>query len=159
MTKKYFKSSLLSKHRLVLISFYKGAVIYSRFIFDFSGVFNDCRQSSPLRSGDHLFFSVGFRSTEPRQRLLILFAIKPCFLQFEYMSSPSGYQSARDEEKPVPYNLDGVFYFLLFQYLSLKEIHKVVGKHQELKLGIVPGIAMRDNLIQTKETTLSRPNP
>lgn len=113
-------------------------------------VFNDSGQTTPLGAGHPLLLSVRFRSTEPCQRLLIIVAIKLGLFQLEYVLSSSRYQPAWDEEEPVPYNLDRVLCFLLVQHLFLKEIHKVISKHQDLKPGIVSSIAVRDHLIQAK---------
>ena len=84
------------------------------------------------------------------QRLHVFNSIHPRPLQFQYPSSGRENQFARDKEYSVSYGLSHLLYLFLVQCLFLKKVHQIIGKHQDLKPGIVPSIIMRDHLIQPK---------
>jgi hypothetical protein len=135
---------------LMLMSFYNDSPIYRRFYPAIFLGLTGFGQTSPLSGYHYLLMKVVLRLAEPYHRLLIFFSIDPCLFQLEHIVSGFSYQSARDKEDSVSYDLDGILYFLLVQYLFLEEVHKIVGEHQELKPGIVAGVAVRDHLIQSK---------
>ena len=134
----------------MLMSFHKDATIYWRLHPTVFTVLNGLEQTSPLSPYTHLFFRLVLRSSEPCQSLFVFFSVKPSLFQFEYILSGCRYQSARDEKESVPDGLDRILYVLLAQHFFLKEVHKIVSKHQKFKPGIVAGITMGNHLIQTK---------
>jgi hypothetical protein len=132
------------------MSFHKDATIYGRLHPTIFMVLDGLGQTSPLSRYDHLFIRLLLKSSEPCQSLLVFFSVKPGFFQFEHILSGCRYQSARDEEEPVPDGLDRILYLLLAQHFFLKEVHKIVGEHQKLKPSIVSGITMGNHLVQAK---------
>lgn len=107
------------------------------------------RQTPPLGLV-HLSFFLGLRLTESCQRRLIFFPIKPSLFQLEHTTSGCGNQFAGDHEDSVSNGLDRILCLLLIQHLFFKEIHEIVGEHQEFEPGIVSGVAVGDHLIQAK---------
>ena len=97
-----------------------------------SGRETDFEHTSPLKSFNPLFMIILLSSSNPCQHRLIFSSVKPCSLQFENQSSTTAHQFAMDKKEPFSYSLYHVLYLLLIQYFFLKEIHKIIGKHQKL---------------------------
>lgn len=132
------------------MSFHNQATIYRLVLPEIFAGLPGFGQSCALSAYRHLLMRAVLILAEPRQCLLIFFPIDPGLLQFHNALSGSRYQPARDKEEPVSYDLNRVLYLLLIQHLFFKEVHEIVGQHQEFKPGIVAGVAVRDHLIQTK---------
>ena len=84
------------------------------------------------------------------QGLLILFSICPAALQLKHILAGSAYQFSRNKKESFPDCLNHIFYLLLVQYLLLKEVHKIVSKHQQFKPAAVSSVVMRDRLVEAK---------
>jgi hypothetical protein len=98
-----------------------------------SGRETDFEHTSPLKSFNPLFMIIPLIESvmgNPCQHLLIFSSVKPCPLQFEDQSSTTAHQFAMDKKESFSYSLYHVL--LWIQYFFLKEIHKIIGKHQKL---------------------------
>ena len=96
----------------------------------------------------NMLTTLSFR--EPSRSLLVFVSIRPRSFQFQNPLPGGGYQSAWNKEYSISYSLGHVLYLLLIQSLFLKKVHQIIGQHQKLKPDIVPSIAVRDYLIQSK---------
>ena len=89
-------------------------------------------------------------SNHSGESFLKLLPVIPALLQLQNPFSPRPNQTPRDQENHLPNRLHHGFDFLPVQNLFLKEIHQIVPQHQQLKIGVIPPIRMRDDLIQTQ---------
>src|SRR5271157_156056 len=90
-------------------------------------------------------------SNHSGKRFLKLLSVMPALLQLQDPFSPCcPNQTPRDQENHLPNRLHHGLDFLPVQNLFLKEIHQIVPQHQQLKIGVIPPIRMRDDLIQTQ---------
>jgi len=81
---------------------------------------------------------------------LKLLPIIPALLQLQDPFSSCPNQTPWDQKKHLPNRLHHGLDFLPVQNLFLKEIHQIVPQHQQLKIGVIPPIRMRDDLIHTQ---------
>ena len=92
----------------------------------------------------------GQTSNYSGERFLKLLPVIPALLQLQDPFSPCPNQTPRDQENHLPNRLHHGLDFLPVQNLFLKKIHQIVPQHQQLKIGVIPPIRMRDDLIQTQ---------
>ena len=84
------------------------------------------------------------------QRTFVICSVKPGSFQLQDKLSGTTGQFPWYEKESFSNSLDHFLSFFLIQHFFLEKIHQVIAQHQKLKAGVIPGIVVRDNFIQSK---------